>query len=886
MRRTYRSKKDDGSIDPKGLITKIDARSSAFDNFYIHNIKLNKKELFPSACSNQINAASKKIRKRKYVKRIVNDVSQRAVPHSAEPGTQSVLLTPDKSIHVNKAPDPFDLLLRSSPTFSQSPMLIKKSREKPNIKKKTKFNSSNAECEDWNNENATTKVNSLCQSTSDVRSHRLRVEVEGTGNRKCHDESISRIVRIMPLLNDNNKDAHRLTATYRNSPAAGNSPLCSTPFQLKYRCKSIFNISPISNNFNESSKVVMKSLNRSSLLDEDVNASQCESSVQKQSSLGANTTNREGIQTKSKDPINGQASFECKKQASLESKQLNTFSTSELEPCYGFSKVALIDNINQNTDHIRNYLETHVHNISVPNKSYKTSSEFKNKKFDQIEDECLRSSSDCLLSDSLPYKKVNTKKECASKNRHCTSSNKDYMHSNLLTSPETASPCNKTNYIQCKSNNGLLNHNNSLCNPNLVVTLEKMNDSIFYKYYTKYKSTETIRHQSKVFKDLTNLEQRDNFIELVNVSYNTDFSNNLEDNALNNTDYGNNLEEKDYLIELSNTSYNTDYGNILEEKENLTGLSDVSYNIDGGNNLGEKENFIELSNTSCDIDGGNNLEEKENLIYLSNASCNIDCSNNLEEKENFELSNVSYNTDPGNFYSMDYFSPEKTNQEFQQIRETNETHKEGAGISYVTTRRRHEVINNSIIISPDKSYGDVSTSCNNLIELTENQKSNVTSVQEGAERGIVSTSNESAADSIVSKHEDILLRDHIHNSRGSICHIGSNNTRERDDTKLTGCNTLSGSKVAIVLQPGKKWERSLSIYKRMTTIADTDHSLLDCEQMERKGRKYRQSVIDTMQMQKSFCSLHNEPINGRRSTFICKPSRSTIKLVKSSTVQF
>ncbi|KPJ05169.1 Putative serine/threonine-protein kinase haspin-like [Papilio xuthus] len=338
MRRTYRSKKDDGSIDHKKLISRIDCRSSAFDAFYIHNIKLNKKEISSSACSNQINLASKKIRKRKYVKRIVNDGSQRKLPHPGEPESQSVLLTPDKSIHVNKAPDQFDLLLRSSPTFTKSPILVHKLSESLNINRKTKYNCS-VDCADWDNVNAI-KVKSSCSNTSDVKSHKLIVEVEDTSECKCHDESIRRIVKHMPLLNNINnphlksiKNNHRLTATQQNSPAAANSPLCSTPFQLKHRCQSIFNISPISINFKDSPKVVMNTFKASSSDDEYENKSQCETSVKIQSLRVTNVINCEGNQAASKD-----LTIVQQKSLSLESEILHTLSTSEVEPCYGFAK--------------------------------------------------------------------------------------------------------------------------------------------------------------------------------------------------------------------------------------------------------------------------------------------------------------------------------------------------------------------------------------------------------------------------------------------------------------------------------------------------------------------------------------------------------------------
>lgn len=112
MRRTYRSKKDTGGvIDRRDLLQNLDEKSSAYDAFYIQNIKQTKRELSCIGSSNAYGVASNRVRKKKYVKRIVK-----------EPGTpcreslsRSTYLTPDKSIRVNKPLDPFDILLNSSP---------------------------------------------------------------------------------------------------------------------------------------------------------------------------------------------------------------------------------------------------------------------------------------------------------------------------------------------------------------------------------------------------------------------------------------------------------------------------------------------------------------------------------------------------------------------------------------------------------------------------------------------------------------------------------------------------------------------------------------------------------------------------------------------------
>lgn len=112
MRRTYRSKKDTGgALDHRDVLVNMDEKSSVFDAFYIQNIKQTKRELSCVGSSNAYGVASKKVRKRKYVKRIVKEV-ENLLPR--ESMSTSTYLTPDKSIRVNKILDPFDALLNSS----------------------------------------------------------------------------------------------------------------------------------------------------------------------------------------------------------------------------------------------------------------------------------------------------------------------------------------------------------------------------------------------------------------------------------------------------------------------------------------------------------------------------------------------------------------------------------------------------------------------------------------------------------------------------------------------------------------------------------------------------------------------------------------------------
>lgn len=118
MRRTYRSKKDTtGVLDHKDVLLTMDEKCSAFDAFYIQNIKQTKKE---SSSVHLYGALPSKVRKRKYVKRIVKDVE----PSHRESVLDSIYLTPNKSLHVNKPVDPFDQLLNSSSTAQNDTLRV------------------------------------------------------------------------------------------------------------------------------------------------------------------------------------------------------------------------------------------------------------------------------------------------------------------------------------------------------------------------------------------------------------------------------------------------------------------------------------------------------------------------------------------------------------------------------------------------------------------------------------------------------------------------------------------------------------------------------------------------------------------------------------------
>lgn len=148
-------------------------------------------------------------------------------------------------------------------------------------------------------------------------------------------------------------------------------------------------------------------------------------------------------------------------------------------------------------------------------------------------------------------------------------------------------------------------------------------------------------------------------------------------------------------------------------------------------------------------------------------------------------------------------------------------------ISFVTTRRRNFVTRESSIHVIDESdnssnsEGDMTVLGNNLLVNIESPIK--TEIQPRNLQNITESDNTSKDD------------------------------RKIDNSRVTFANASAiqpdDFRPPIVLKPGKKWERSLSIYKRMTILNETDTSLLEEQDMKRKGRKYRESIIDTMELQ-------------------------------------
>lgn len=255
---------------------------------------------------------------------------------------------------------------------------------------------------------------------------------------------------------------------------------------------------------------------------------------------------------------------------------------------------------------------------------------------------------------------------------------------------------------------------------------------------------------------------------------------------------------------------------------------------------------------------------------FKNSSNSTLSSEDVPEIDNSEINNVSQN-------EIDECANEfESNDEDKSSSNNEEEH----CVSFVTTRRRNEAKNNSMISIFNDSYGSSSTDCDKtVLSVNTNEKAelkdkidvddtltyydanakNSKSVDDTIDLNKDSEYsdgpaelNETRISFITDRKSSIRTRQSSLNPRNSIILTQSSKIPRKTVTQDPESSRMScfDTKPGIVLQPGKKWERSLSIYRRMTVMADHfDESILEDICTETKGRKYRQSVISTMEMQ-------------------------------------
>nr|XP_032516901.1 uncharacterized protein LOC116769820 [Danaus plexippus plexippus] len=537
-----------------------------------------------------------------------------------------------------------------------------------------------------------------------------------------------------------------------------NSPLCSTPFHDKYRGASIYRFSPISINLDDSPKEKTAIKNNEEQndfsykeenvdnIEQDIEAVEienpesrsCQDSINERDDSKTNKLNESQYKsicpTDNHSPILSNPTI-TKRNRIKTIKNSLSFQTTEMESFHGFGDS-----------------DIHCNDLDAIREKYK-----------EIENILTEDNSHNETSETLQE----------DENSHANGSTNSDSDASFISGSES-------NYDTCNSEDDS-DEFKRLGQP--VVVVERLNDSIFNKYYELMPKSESL-----------------------NSDYSTDF----------------------------NDSYNN---------SNITGSLSVSDNCD-------------------DIDLVENVPD---MTSINLSDCSNTCNDNKMDEE--------------------------------------------VCVSFVTTRRRI-LPNDSIILDVDSSVADSSGSDadKTVLRKSVDDSSNLQLKSEHAEN-ILDNNKEIERDGAISLKSELHTEDvdqlktlpepprmvtrksarMILKTDTTSINCARNiernsridgNIKDMSETETNILN-MSKEKPSIVLQPGKRWERSLSIYRRMTTMENFDKTILDEEQLQNKGRKYRQSVIATMELQEKG-SLHNDSIKSRRSTFVSKPSRSTIKIVRES----
>ncbi|KAJ0183107.1 hypothetical protein K1T71_001083 [Dendrolimus kikuchii] len=724
--RTYKSKKDTvGALDHKDVLLCIDKKSSAFDAFYIQNIKQTKRELSCVSTYNQHGAVSKKVRKRKLVKRVVKDIE----PSPEKLSSKSTFLTPDKSIRVNKALDPFDMLLNSSPSCrdeteptSENLDLIqpkvgskKYSRKKPvKGKKLHKYSSSEFSGSEKENSNNKNKI----QDTTDIQSYELIVEKD-SNRPKIFDGSVSSIINNLPCLNKQNLSPvfktpikyrrNRLTNSI-HSPILKTSPLCSTPFKEKYRGQSIFRFSPI---IGMSSKP-----NVSILVDKDINANVFP--IEDEAMANINTTpvvlteanesikfdskkyptkvdffkycdNDSNVQELGDNNLIPKMREKLKTNNEITSNTLNIDKTEQEDPYKSLQTINSFANDSKNYSNLNETKICSIHNtenepfmgfsrisdtdvlnhpcvlgniIKVYNKNLVYDNEmgnYKNGSFVSIKNKTS------IENNFSHYENVNDHRNNIAKNLEsrilCISNNS--MNCNEVNDHNT--PSDDTSYDTCENDS----EDHEIKKP--VVLIKKLNDSIVFKYYN-------INIKSDKSHDSKNLTEKFSYSESNDSKPSSENNvSNLENNVSPDNANGHihRLCEDDELynntIDEINYSYKSNESKFNATKYmNISRYSKLSHCDTDKETISSHESHVSDSKSSESI-------SESNGSYTSQSNSSKDISESIESNLSYQLSindNDTYIESDNDLKSFD----------------------ENKCVNFVTTRRRNRA-NSSLYMS-------------------------------------------------------------------------------------------------------------------------------------------------------------------------------------------
>lgn len=340
---------------------------------------------------------------------------------------------------------------------------------------------------------------------------------------------------------------------------------------------------------------------------------------------------------------------------------------------------------------------------------------------------------------------------------------------------------------------------------------------------------------------------------------------------INSTVSGNSSINSQDLESLYNTCSSDKYAEISTEifKEpviNIMKLDDdvfqkyyakmAAYSSDTSGN----EDMDEQSEGNEESDVSNNISVKSDVISYTDE-INDKVQYDSDDYSNPDQNPVSEFDLEANETVSPQTSDSESNESISKDLESNSNDGEQERC-YVNTRRRVTIKYNSNKLSLDNS-SSASSECDKTVLSNKKFTINSSHVKEMChneifvpqeEAKITSSVDSSSIDSnaiyCINLDSDEVEEKNISNK---VSFITTRKSSRKLSTLPKSPIDLIDTKPTIVLQPGKKWERSLSIYRRMTMMNDNfERSILADETLNCKGRKYRQSVLCTMEMQEGL----------------------------------
>lgn len=459
-------------------------------------------------------------------------------------------------------------------------------------------------------------------------------------------------------------------------------------------------------------------------------------------------------------------------------------------------------------------------------------------------------------------------------------------------------------YESCNSENEMSHI--EINNKKLLVVTERLHDSVFNRYYKKYTDLESIyssesdegneKSYSRDISENKNTSIKENNIsfsesaesssdafsdsivpETNNKSYFSDFSSNKNTTIKNNNsfsdsfkssdeDFGNDMKENTMMN--INTDHENDENNKPDDEvfvsfvttRRRNGIAKDSFKLSFDNTRTSTSsadlNETVLSNNKRSI---YSLNETIDLTLIGDAKLNNDsvagpiCDDELYRKEN------SVTVSDTQLELSLYPKVKRVSASVRKSVRTRKTKLSIENCDKISTNKKDE---NREAVKPRKSTKKLSTNINreSISKETDIRSSFVTRRFIKHDTDVISVSTSEEDDDNISRISVVPHSTNIDRDSSRVLRENSDNKpmvtaqkvsfQECDAMICSKAYNMSKSEIkpGIVLEPGKRWERSLSIYRRVTEMGDLNQSILD-ETLNTKGRKYRQSVINTMEMQ-------------------------------------